>query len=95
MTVDVDDVNIMLLNALLPDSLVHITVKGIHFASPKLTTVHGNSVAGCLSVESFDGKVLKSPTGVSCVSHINDIAIGQSNVKHFLDGKPFKFMVLP
>ena len=53
----------MLLNALLPDSLVHITSKGIRFESTK--SPGRNCLAGCLSIESLDGKLLKSPTAVS------------------------------
>ena len=62
-TIDVDDINMMLLNALLPDSLVHITSKGIRFESTK--SPGRNCLAGCLSIESLDGKLLKSPTAVS------------------------------
>ncbi|XP_078495659.1 bridge-like lipid transfer protein family member 2 [Ciona intestinalis] len=78
-SVNVDMLNIMVLNAFLPDSLLHFNMKGIRLASEQYFCISDNvtpcAVCGSLSVESIHGKILKSPKEVSqitsCIAEVS------------------------
>jgi len=65
MSLHIDMLNIMVLHALVPDSLLHLNFQGIHLASEKDLGLEAPSImAGCLSLASVEGKILKSPKEV-------------------------------
>ena len=61
MSLHVDMLNIMVLHAFVPDSLLHLNIQKIHLASEKDLGVDSPAVmAGCISLASLEGKILKS-----------------------------------
>ena len=73
MSLHIDMLNIMVLHAFVPDSLLHLNLQGIHLASEKnLSSETPSVMAGCLFLNSVEGKVLKSPKAVSIVQLIDD-----------------------
>jgi len=64
----VDVLNVMLLHALVPDSLVHLNLAGIHLTSESSISSRAdsknNALVGNLKVDNMDGKILKSPKEV-------------------------------
>nr|CAB3258519.1 UPF0378 protein KIAA0100-like [Phallusia mammillata] len=78
-SLNIDVLNLMLLNALVPDSLVHLNLNKIRLASEN-TVPHKDlttdcAIVGSLSIASVDGKVLKSPKEASevtsCIAEIS------------------------
>lgn len=66
MSMSIDSLNIMVLHAFVPDSLLHINIEGIQLASDKSNVLETTSeIAPYLSLKSVEGKILKSPKEVS------------------------------
>ena len=62
----IDSLNIMVLQAFVSDSLLHIKIEGINLASEKSNVLEVVPViAPYLSLKSVEGKILKSPKEVS------------------------------
>ncbi|CAK8698010.1 unnamed protein product [Clavelina lepadiformis] len=78
-SVHLDVLNIMLLNAFVPDSLLHINIQRIHLESEKSFTnssqINNTALAGNFSVGCLEGKILKSPKEAtevtSCIAEIS------------------------
>ena len=65
MSLHVDMLNIMVLHAFVPDSLLHLNFRGIDLAPENNLGANSPSVmAGCLSLAIVEGKILKSPKEV-------------------------------
>ena len=65
MSLSVDMLNVMVLHAFVPDSLLHVNIRNIHLASEKtMSSDIPTLLAGSLSLESVEGKILKSPKEV-------------------------------